>query len=1145
MQKTIICKGLRKPLSYKQDSLPKPLPCRLTGISAQMLRIMKLTSIFILAISLHVAATTHSQTITLSGKNLTLDKVFTAIEKQTGYVVFYNLEDLSQAKAVSFKVKDLALQAFLDIILSDQPLTYKIAGNTIALMRKKAPAVTITSARELLQEYLPPPVTGRVTDSTGSPLTGATITVKGKNRTASADNDGHFTIEAAINDVLEVSYVGYEVVTITVKDLSSSLNIQLKTLQEALTDVVVVGVRMKKSDLTGSVGRISEAQLREVPTTDLTTAMQGKVPGLFITRNNATPGEDLSIKIRGTNSISYGTAPVYVIDGIVSEEGLRMINPDEIASVEVLKDASSTALYGSKASNGVILITTKKGKKGEGKISYRGFVTTSSYQDRLKTLDARQTMDLRADAYANAYMDDHPDANRDEIVYRITHTPDSVFSAEEMENGLNNRTSNWIDELTRTGVEQNHSLNFSGGSDKSTYFVGFNYSNNQGILDMSNYRRFSGRINFETQVKPWLKVGTNTSYSRGDKDRLDGNAYETALLGNKLQTIDTVRRYMYFQGVGQFGMYNPILTKLVNSNEVHDRVLSANYIEANPIKNLYLRTALSADIYNKQDARYTPSTVGQSIRDNKNGEAWQWRGQTKYIQWDNSISYERTFAQKHRLFGLVSSSMSQQRSNNISMTGQNFPTDMLGYYNMGLAQDKEQNSIGSDYKTNTLVSYIGRVNYTYDNKYLLTATVRRDGSSKFASDNRWGTFPSVSAAWTVSQESFMQNISWLNQLKLRVGYGILGNQNIPEYAYRTIYAPTYNNGVIGFVPEDGRFGNTGITWEKQKQWNFGLDASVWDNRVSFSADVFFMKNSDLLMRMNLWPSFGYSYQIANIAELKNQGIEFSFNAQLIKSTELNWSISGNIAHDRNKITSLYGGVDVLWNGGSITSREGNLFVGERLNSLWGFQVDRLAQAGDMDKLADWTFYNSFVVKPGDLLPVDQNGDNKITAEDDMTIIGNTDPKFYGGFNTNLSYKNFVFDAVFVYSYGAKKPDWIYERLMDGTAIISPAHEDMLNRWTPENTNTGVPRAYRGDGKNRFPLSMTNYGLLDASFLRCASLSLAYNLPHNLVGKSFDNVSVNVSANNLFIITPYKGYDPETGQGYPLTTSFTFGLNVSL
>lgn len=985
---------------------------------------------------------------------------------------------------------------------------------------------------------------GVITDSSNKEtLPGVSITVRGTTQGTISDMEGRYSLSVPENGTLVFSYLGYK--TLEIKASGNVGNVSLEALSIAIDDVIVVGTRMRKSDLTGAVSAISKEQLQEVPTTDLTVAMQGKVPGLNITRNNASPGSDISMKIRGTNSISYGTNPVFVIDGIVAEEGLRLMNPDEIASIEVLKDASSTALYGSKASNGVIVITTKKGRKGEGKVSYSGFITTSKFQNRFKMLNSYDTMNLRADAYANAYMDDHPNADRNAYLNDYVFGTDRVFSPEELDNGRNNRTSNWIDELTRTGIEQNHSLNFSGGSDKSTYFLGFSYSSNDGILDNSSYERFNGRVNLETQVKSWLKVGTNTSVSRGTKNRLDDNAYETAVLGNRMQTIDTDRLYMYFQGVAQMGMYNPILTKSIESQEVHDRVLTANYIEANPLKNLYLRTTFSADIYNKQDSKYIPSYVGQSIRDNKNGEGWQWRGQTLYWQWDNSVSYEKTFNKKHRVFGLLSSSVSKSKSNNIEMSGYNYPTDALGYKNMGMASDKEKNSMGSDYKTNTLVSLIARVNYSYEYKYLLTATVRRDGSSKFGPGNQWGTFPSVSAAWTMSEESFLKNTEWLNLLKLRVGYGILGNQNIPEYGYLTIYSPTYNNGVIGFVPEDGRFGNSNIRWEKQKQWNFGVDATLWDDRISMSADMFFTKNSDLLMKMSMWPSFGYNYQIANVAELENKGVEFNINALLVKSKDFRWNVSANIAHDKNKITKLFDGVDVLWNGGNTMSRDGNLFVGQPLNTIYGFQVDRLAQESDMAMVNGWTsIYNNLVVKPGDLLPVDLDGDGKITSENDMKVLANTNPDFYGGFSTNLSYKQLALDAAFVYSYGAEKTDWIYERTMDGTATIGPAHEEMLKRWTPENTNTRIPRAYRGDGKSRFGYGNTSYGLMDASFLRCAALTLTYNFPKSLVGKAFDHLSVNTSVNNLFIVTPYKGYDPESGQGYPLTRSFTFGLNLT-
>jgi len=987
-------------------------------------------------------------------------------------------------------------------------------------------------------------IRGTVTDQrNGSPIPGASVTVKGSVTGARTDTDGKFSINANENSTLVISFVGYE--SKDVKASAQPMNIQLSPKEVELENVVVVGTRMRKSDLTGAVGNISSKQLQEVPTSDLTTAMQGKVPGLNISRTNATPGEDISIKVRGTNSISYGTSPVYVIDGIVSEEGLRMISPDDIASIEVLKDASSTALYGSKASNGVIVITTKRGQ-GKGKIGFSTFATVSTYQNRLKRLDSRDMMNLRIDAYANSYMDENPTADREAYIKNVlmrTDGTNAIFSAEELANGLANNTSNWIDEITRTGVEQNHNLNFSGSDETSNYYVGFNYSNNQGVLKKSSYERLGARVNYQKTLREWLKIGTNTNITRGNKNRLDGNAYEAALMGNPMQTIDTKRLYMVYQGVPQMGSYNPILSMDIDSKELHNRVMTTNFIEVTPIENLNIRSTFSADIYNKQDNSYVPSYVGQSIREGYNGKGWQWRGLNEYWQWDNSISYEKTFG-KNRLFGLLSTTMSKSSGNTVNMDGYNYPTDVLGSHNMGLASDKLLNSIGSDYYMNTLSSAVARVNYSYDDKYLLTATVRRDGSSKFAKGQQWGTFPSFSAAWNVNKEDFMSEVTWVDNLKLRAGFGLLGNQNIPNFAYLTVYNASYSNGAVGFSPDDSRFGNPKLTWEKQKQYNLGLDASIFNGRFTFSADAFYMDNSDLLMRMNLWPSFGYNYQIANAARLTNKGLEFSFNAKVIDHADFKWNLSGNIAHDANKVKSLIDGVDVLWNGGNIMSREGNLFVGQPLSTFYTFKFDKIAQESDMERIKGMTFYNGNIVRPGDILPKDLDGDGKITAEHDMTVTGNANPKFYGGFTTNWQYKNFELNATFTYSYGGKKFDWLYERMMDGSATAGPAHIDELNRWTPENTNTNVPRAYRGNKYNRFGYGSTELGLLDASYLRLASMTLRYSVPSNKISPILNNLSIYTSANNLFIITPYKGYDPESGQGYPLTRSFTFGLNLS-
>lgn len=992
-------------------------------------------------------------------------------------------------------------------------------------------------------------ITGRVFDSqTNEPLLGASVVVKSsvtKEVTGVITDDmGRYSIKAVIGDELEVSYIGYE--TKSMKVTAKVMNVSLDSDAYALSDIVVVGVRMKKSDLTGATGSISAKEITSSSSTDLLSTMQGKVPGLRVALTDASPGGDMHVRVRGNNSIHHGQSPVYVIDGVVVDEGLRMVSPDEIESIEILKDASSTALYGSRASNGVIVITTKKGRLGEGRVNYRGHVTISRYQNRMKTLSAAQTMALRTDAYANGYMDRNPDADRAQYINDVVMGTNQVFSEMEMRNGLANNTANWIDHVTQTGVEQSHAIDFSGATEKGSYYLGFNYSMNEGVIKNSSYERFGARINLDRQIKPWLKVGTNTSITRGLKGKVDGAVYDVAMRGNRMQDIDTEQLYMYYQGVAQMGLYNPILSLDIRGKETHDRVLTTNYIEVNPyVENLYIRTSVSADIYNKQDYRYTPSYVGQSVRNNDQGTAWQWRGQTRYYQWDSSISYEKTFAQKHRLFGMVSSSVSQTRSNNIDLSGYGFPTDMLGAKNVGMSENRDRKSIGSNYSTHSLVSFIARVNYSYENKYMLTATVRTDGSSKFAKDNRWGSFPSFSAAWVITEENFMKGSrNWLDHLKLRAGYGVLGNQSIPSYSYMFTYDPTQIIDDTGFVPSDNRAGNPNIKWEKQKQFNIGLDGTLVDNRFSFSLDYFQMTNSDLLMNMGFWPSHGYGYQVANVGKLDNKGIEFSFNAQLIRSKNISWSIAGNIAKDKNKIKRLAGGVDVLFNGGNVQSRTGNLFVGNSLNSIWGYNVRRLAQESDMDMVNNWEYIqDDRIVRPGDMLPVDINKDNRIDTKD-MMILGNTDPDFYGGFSTHFSWKNLSFDAIFTYSYGAKRLSGLYEAFMDGSATGSPAHKSMLDRWTPENTQTGVQRAFRGDGEHRFGYGNTSYGVLNASYLRLATISVAYDLSKVIRGNFFQNLTINVAANNLFTITPYKGYDPEGGEGYPLSRSFTVGLNVT-
>ena len=989
-------------------------------------------------------------------------------------------------------------------------------------------------------------VSGVVTDgNTSEPLPGVAVMEQGTSNAVLTDLDGRYNIKVKSGASIEFQFLGYK--KHLIKDIKGgTYNVALETDNIVIDDVIVLGTRMAKSDLTGAVGSLSEKQLKEIPSSSFTQSMQGKVAGVYVT-SAARPGDSPTIKVRGTNSINYGQDPIYVIDGIVVDEGLNNINPDDIASIEVLKDASSKAIYGYRAANGVILVTTKKGRKGEGKVTYDGWVGFQSYdQGNMKMMGSRDLYNLRYDAWMNQFLTANPNATQAEIDSYIQNTilatggENTAFSEEELYNGQNGITSDWLAPITRSAVQHNHSLSFSGGTDKTTYYFGVSYTNQEGVIINSNYERFSGKINVEQEVKPWLKVGTNTTISRAITNQALDDIYTRCLTANPMQTIDD-RDYMYWRG-GHDSSGNPLKLMDCRQEQIHDRVLSSNFININPIEGLNIRTTFSIDYLNKSDFNYRPSTSSEGAR-NDNGQASQWRGRSLSWQWDNSVSYEKIFKKKHRIFAMATASLTKDMTDNTSISVSGLPSDILGWNNIAAAANKDKASYSSSFINQTAVSFVQRINYTYDNRYLFTFSLREDGSSRFAPGNQWGVFPSFSAAWNMSSESFLNNVDWLSMLKLRLGWGLVGNQAIPEYAYLSIYNPSYSNGNVTFV-SDGRQGNPDITWEKQNQFNVGVDVSFLNDRVSFSADYFYTINSDLLMQMSLSSTTGFNNRIANVAKLENQGVELSFNTKLIQTKDWQWNFSANISHDYNRVKELYDGLQVIWSGNSITSREGNLFVGEPVNTYHSFKVEKIAQESDMERISQMVFEGGRTVHPGDILPVDANGDGQITDADDRVIIGRKDPKFYGGFSTDLTWKDLTLSATFSYSYGARRYSSLYESSMNLGGWDYCSHVDALDRWTPDNTDTDVPRAFRGGDIQRYNIGDTDWVLLDASYLRLSALTLSYNLPSKWINPVCQNLRVYFTCNNLFTWTPYKGYDPETGEDYPSSKMFVVGVNAT-
>lgn len=992
-------------------------------------------------------------------------------------------------------------------------------------------------------------IEGSVRDSqTDELLPGVNVMVKGSSIGAMTNIDGAFSITVQKGSVLEFSFIGYEKQEYGVKG-NAKIQVELNPVGIAMDEVIVVGASMKKSDLTGSVARVTDKTLQQIPTADLNTALQGKVAGVFI-QNSAKPGEAASIKIRGNNSIQYGTSPIYVIDGLLVDQGFEMLNPNDIATIDVLKDASATAIYGARGANGVVVITTKKGQKGKARVTYDGWYGSQSFSKEMPLINGSQLHDLRVEAYINEFNNttNLPPARREKYIkdnfLSTTVPPNTIFTEDEMEAYLSGKTYNWLDAVTQNAYQQNHAVSFSGAGDKGSYFMSFNYNQQEGLMKNVSYERYTGKINLDQMVKPWLKVGTNTTFVyQVGHPVADDNTFPVALRADPLLPISGEYWYMKYGTEESQSNNNPIRDLNVVRDANQARLMSSNFININPIKGLDIRSTFSIDYMSKEDYTYYSTETTQSYKASADGQAKHRKDKMLNWQWDNTVSYKTLIKEKHRISAVLGANMSYYSQNWNSLDVKGFGNDFFSYKAIAGASKKEDFGVNSDFWTYSMASVFLRAGYVYDSRYYVTFTGRYDGSSKFGTNNKWGFFPSVSASWNITGEEFMQSQNVINNLRLRVGYGLAGNQNIPNYGYQTLYDVRATLGTSALI-NWGRYGNPDLRWEKQKQINVGLDYGMFNDRLSFTLDLFHIDNEDLLMTISKSPSSGYLDQLANVGTLRNRGIEFSINATPIRTKDWNWNIGFNISADRNKIIKLDGQAQEIYKLGGMSNNEiqteGNLFVGESLNTIYMYLFDRIIQESGMDYVNSLEL-GSRTAQPGDILPLDRDH-NGIINDKDRTVVGVKDPKFYGGIHTTVSWKGLELTLVGNYSYGAKKTSFLYNSLVTSDGR-SAAHKDILNRWTPENTNTLIPRAYHAF--SGFGYGSTSLCLQDASFFRLSSATLAYTFPRKLINKIYlDNLRIYFTGSNLFTATKYRGFDPETGDWYPNTRMYVVGLNIS-
>jgi TonB-dependent starch-binding outer membrane protein SusC len=979
-------------------------------------------------------------------------------------------------------------------------------------------------------------VSGRVLDEKGDGVPGASVTVKGTQQGTLTAVDGTYSIEAAANGTLVFSFVGYLREEVGIAN-RTKLDVSLKVDTKALDEVVVVGYgTQRKIETTGSIASVKASDLVQTPVANIAQGLQARVAGLQINQNSGAPGGNISVRVRGTNSINGSSEPLYVIDGIQISNGggitdvspLSTINPNDIESVEVLKDASASAIYGARAANGVILITTKRGKNGATRVTFDSYYGTQKVNKTLPVLNAAEFAQLENETFKNTYY------------------PNPASLGEGV---------NWQNLIFRKAPIQNHQLSINGGTEKTQLALSLNYFDQQGTFIGSGFKRYSYRLNLDHRVSKAIKIGTsilgsysiNNGIQTGGTNIGDGGAVLSSVLGAAIGAPPTLQPYRADGTIFPFGeqaggQYREVVNPLnfaagLNKRSIK-RTLVNLYGEANLFKGLTYRASFNADQRGELYDGYSPrSIVNKSDLNDNSGSGSKSNANYLALLHESILTYSTAIAKDHTLkaTAVFGTQIELSNSNTINATG--FPNDATKNEALQLALTR---TVSSSRSSQRLDSYMARVNYGFKDRFFVDLTARVDGSSKFGANHKYGVFPAVSAAYRIIDENFMKQITWLSDLKLRASYGITGNAGgINPYQSLSTAAATGSDYMINHTYVTGinpnGIANPDLRWERSAQTNIGVDISLLNNRVSFIADVYHKKTNDLLYVKTLPLSSGYGNITGNYASLQNKGLELAVNARILNGA-FKWDVSANTTINRNKVLNLDGGVT---NETFVTTYT-ILKVGEPLGLFKTYVFDGINQTGE-------SILPGYDGRLGGQKVKDLTGDKTITAAD-QTIVGNPNPKFIYGFSTNMSFKGFDFG---VFLSGSQGNDIYNASRLSFENPLGQRNllKGVVNRWTPTNPNNQYVSPFQG---GRLPI--TNYVVENGSYLRCKNMTLGYTLPKF---KGVQGIRIYVSTNNLFTITKYSGFDPEvntyagsntvTGVDnfvYPQAKSFLGGIQVT-
>lgn len=1164
-------------------------------------RIATLAGILLLHFS--VSVTFAQSALSLQLKDVPLESAISAIENQTAYRFIYNKNIVDVSRRITINVKNQPVKTVLSMLFRDTNIAYTIQDKQIVLRE---------SALQASSQYPLKRVAGTIIDNMGEPIIGATVVVKGTEKGTVTDINGDYSIaDVAQNALIVISYIGYKSLEFPANS-PQLVKITLKEDSELLDEVVVVGYGVqKRRDVTTAIASLKSSDLQDKPVTSVAEAMVGRMPGVQVSQNSGEPRSNLQIKVRGTGTITAGTSPLYVVDGVpLAKEDLSAFNMNDVESIEVLKDASSSAIYGSRGSNGVVLITTKKGSEGKAKVSYNGYYGWQSVSKKIDLLNAYEYSELVRDARNNSYADRMESINKrrlannqnplkysisDNNVLRLQNTnndyntimPIEIYPYLNGEKGLTN--TDWQDEIFRTAGIQNHTLSVSGGTDKIKYYTSLDYLTQDGIVIGSDFKRYGARFNLDVKEGIFkFGLGLNPSYlvensvnANGAYNASGGGVIASALHSspifpvynadgsfnfdqnawspNTITLVNGVER----RGNSQTQVWNPVALALLPSDITKaTRIFGNVFGEIQFLPSLAYRANFGIDFYNDARQTFRPSTIPISnTANNPESIAEGTSRSSQRYNWllEQTLNFVKN-NNGHDINAMGGWTMQFQRDEDNYMFANGFISNTIKTLNAGTVT--RGSSGASEW---SLLSALARIQYSYLGKYMATAAIRADGASRFGKNNRWGIFPSASVGWRITEEEFMKQLTFINDLKLRASYGLTGNFRIPNYGaqgeiayYSYVLGSSTPSVITGAAPKS--MPNPALRWEKTAQVNVGFDASLFNNFLTLGLDVYNSNTYDLLLNVPIPLTTGYATRLENIGRVNNKGVEFNFGTNYQRGN-FTWGTYFNISRNINKVLELGPGNAPIIQSGSVGNAYFITRVGDPIGSyylpivegVFKNQAEVDATLHYVDSPTNYGFQDS---KPGDFKFKDVNGDGILDISDtDRAVVGNYAPDFMYGFGTSLGWKGIDFNVAFQGVYGNKILNLSRRYFYNHEGNMNN-FKGALDRWKSE-TDTGSGMNVRANRVSKGQNGTTStWHVEDGSYLRIKNITLGYTLPKNVLRKLYvEKVRIYSSVQNPITFTKYQGYNPEvsnrtsaTTSGedygmYPLAKTITLGLNI--